>query len=251
MDAATIIRDFTAKGVQLAPTDHGTISITPRSRLTDADRDLLRKHKAEVLAELQSVNVVNIVNIDSGLLPPARIVHETEPKFTDDYDTLERLATQEESEQPMDPDPTGTAGVLGFDDCIPITDAERFALNLRLMNPAQESTETAKSHPSTTTSTSVQPAPLRHSGPMVPALEKGMSGETIVRGFRLATPHPVPQTAPSTVTCASCAELEPGREPNSLGRCARTADGLPPVASRGYGCCFPHAPRFCSDYKEI
>ena len=83
MDAATIIRDFTAKGVQLAPTDHGTISITPRSRLTDADRDLLRKHKAEVLAELQSVNVVNIVNIDSGLLPPARIVHDQEPKFID------------------------------------------------------------------------------------------------------------------------------------------------------------------------
>ena len=80
MDAATIIRDFTAKGVQLAPTDHGTISITPRSRLTDADRDLLRKHKADVLAELQSMN---IMNMDSGLLPLARIVHDQEPKFID------------------------------------------------------------------------------------------------------------------------------------------------------------------------
>ncbi len=83
MDAATIIRDFTANGVQLAPTDHGTISITPRSRLTDADRDLLRKHKADVLAELQSMNIMNFMNIDSGLLPPARIVHSPEPKFTD------------------------------------------------------------------------------------------------------------------------------------------------------------------------
>ena len=81
MDAATIIRDFTAKGVQLAPTERGTISITPRSRLTDADRDLLRKHKADVLAELCNVNIVNMVNIDSGLLPPARIVHAPEVKF--------------------------------------------------------------------------------------------------------------------------------------------------------------------------
>jgi hypothetical protein len=83
MDAATIIRDFTAKGVQLAPTDRGTISITPRSRLTDADRDLLRKHKADVLAELQKVNLVNMVNIDSGHLPPARIVHIPEATFID------------------------------------------------------------------------------------------------------------------------------------------------------------------------
>ena len=83
MDAATIIRDFTAKGVQLAPTDHGTISITPRSRLTDADRDLLRKHKDDVLAELQKMNLVNMVNIDSGLLPPARIVHAPEATFID------------------------------------------------------------------------------------------------------------------------------------------------------------------------
>ena len=58
MDAATILRDFTAKGVQLAPTDHGTISITPRSRLTDADRDLLRNHKADVLAELHNMNIM-------------------------------------------------------------------------------------------------------------------------------------------------------------------------------------------------
>jgi hypothetical protein len=83
MDAATIIRDFTAKGVQLAPTDHGTISISPRSRLTDADRDLLRKHKAAVLAELQSMNIMNFMNIDSGSLPPPRIVHDSEPKFSD------------------------------------------------------------------------------------------------------------------------------------------------------------------------
>lgn len=93
MDASEIIRDFTAKGVQLAPTDHGTISITPRSRLTDADRDLLRKHKADVLAELQKVNLVNLVNIDSCHLPPARIVHDQEPKFIDPLAEARTLLT--------------------------------------------------------------------------------------------------------------------------------------------------------------
>lgn len=60
-----------------------------------------------------------------------------------------------------------------------------------------------------------------------------------------------PQSAPATVTCSACAEFTPGREPEGLGRCSRTADGLPPIASRGYGVCFPHAPRTCPDFKEI
>ncbi|MHB8249069.1 MAG: hypothetical protein ACYDCX_09345 [Acidithiobacillus sp.] len=62
---------------------------------------------------------------------------------------------------------------------------------------------------------------------------------------RLMNPPP-----PATVTCGSCAEFEQGLEPNSLGRCSRTADGLPPVASRGYGVCFPAAPRLCPNYQE-
>ncbi len=56
---------------------------------------------------------------------------------------------------------------------------------------------------------------------------------------------------PERVTCAACAEFEPGPQSEGLGRCSRTAGGLPPVASRGYGCCFPHAPRTCQDFKEI
>ena len=201
MDAATIIRDFTAKGVQLAATKRGTISITPSSRLTDVDRDLLRKHKADVLAELQSVNIVNIVNIDSGHLPRARIVHETEPKFTDDYARLEREAIVWESELPPFDDPTGCAGVPGFAGMPNLTAAQHGVIRQRLMNPAQEPPPTAR--------------------------------------------------APERVTCSSCVEFIPGHEPNSLGKCALTADGLPPVASRGYGCCFPFAPRICPDYKEI
>ncbi|MEL5848242.1 MAG: hypothetical protein U7M05_02620 [Candidatus Igneacidithiobacillus chanchocoensis] len=50
-----------------------------------------------------------------------------------DYDTAERKAIQWESEQPPFDDPTGTAGVPGFDDITPITDAERFAMNIQLL----------------------------------------------------------------------------------------------------------------------
>ena len=160
-----------------------------------------------------------------------------------------------ESTTPMPPD-RGFDDIAGFEGIPDLTPAQHGAILHRLMNPAQEPPETAKSYVDTTPAASVQPAlsiapqsPLRHSGPMVPILEKDRHGETIVRGFRNADqtrhPHPAP-----TCTCASCAEFEPGREPNSLGRCSRTANGLPPVASRGYGACFPHAPRACPDYKE-
>nr|RNF61646.1 hypothetical protein EC580_08150 [Acidithiobacillus sulfuriphilus] len=64
-------------------------------------------------------------------------------------------------------------------------------------------------------------------------------------------PDMAPQSLPATVTCGSCAEFEPGKTPLGIGRCSRTANGLPPVASRGYGACFPIAPRFCPDHKEL
>ena len=58
--------------------------------------------------------------------------------------------------------------------------------------------------------------------------------------------------APAAVTCGSCAEFTPDaiNPAQGVGRCSLTANGLPPIASRGYGCCFPMAPRTCSDYKE-
>lgn len=61
------------------------------------------------------------------------------------------------------------------------------------------------------------------------------------------------QAAPATVTCGQCAEFEQGPThwARGVGRCSRTADGLPPVASRGYGACFPDAPRSCPDYKPL
>lgn len=43
----------------------------------------IKENKAELLAELQKVNLVNLVNIDSGYLAPPRIVHDQEPMFTD------------------------------------------------------------------------------------------------------------------------------------------------------------------------
>lgn len=148
---------------------------------------LIREHKAALLALLSA---------------PAH----------DDYAAAERLAIQEESEQPPFDDPGGTAGVPGFEDMPDLTPAEHGVILRQLM-------ERAETHPSTTTAASVQ--------------------------------HSASMALPERVTCSSCAEFIPGREPNSLGKCARTAGGLPPVASRGYGACFPFAPRTCPDFKEI
>ncbi len=54
---------------------------------------VIKKNKAELLAELQKVNLVNLVNIDSGYLAPPRIVHDQEPKFSDPEVMAETLLT--------------------------------------------------------------------------------------------------------------------------------------------------------------
>lgn len=174
----------------------------------------------------------------------------------DDYARLEREAIQWESQQPPEPP---APEVPGFDGLSNLTATQHGVILHRLMNPAQEPPETAKSYVvDTTQPASVQPAPamppqsaLCNSGPMVPILEKDRHGETVVRGFRLATQQPARPSAPAVITCGSCSEFEPGLQPQGLGRCSRTANGLPPVASRGYGACFPMAPRTCPDFKEI
>ena len=113
---------------------------------------------------------------------------------------------------------------------------------------------------------SEQPPP--ESGPGIsgfedmPPLTAAQHG-VIVRQCMGVTPAPAarvqhkpaapPQAAPATVTCGSCAEFEPGPThwARGVGRCSRTADGLPPVASRGYGVCFPDAQRVCPDYQPL
>ncbi len=85
----------------------------------------------------------------------------------------------------------------------------------------------------------------------LPNLTPSEHGAILHRLLNPAQEPPATARAPERVTCAACAEFEPGPQPEGLGRCSRTADGLPPVASRGYGCCFPHAPRTCPDFKEI
>ena len=62
---------------------------------------------------------------------------------------------------------------------------------------------------------------------------------------------PAPPPAPATVTCGSCAEFESGKTPLGIGMCSRTLDGLPPIASRGYGACYPDAPRRCPDFRPM
>lgn len=149
-----------------------------------------------------------------------------------------------ESTTPMTPD-RGFDDIAGFEGVPDLTPAAHGVIQRRLMGIDAAASPTMQPAPSTAPQSA-----LRHSGPMIPVLEKDRHGETIVRGFRLATQQPVRPSAPATITCGSCGEFEPGLEPEGLGRCSRTADGLPPVASRGYGVCFPHAPRTCPDYKE-
>ncbi|MHB1515893.1 MAG: hypothetical protein ACYCVY_09335 [Acidiferrobacteraceae bacterium] len=77
MDAATIIRKLTAKGVCLGSTSRGTIQVSPASGLSAADRALILGHKPELLAELQKREHVNLVNMVScgdpaaHTMPPA------------------------------------------------------------------------------------------------------------------------------------------------------------------------------------
>ena len=137
----------------------------------------------------------------------------------DDYATAERLAIQSEDRLPPD---RGFDDIAGFEGMPDLTPSEHGVILHRLMYPAQESPAPAKS----TTDAAITPT-MQH---------------------RPAMPS---QSAPATVTCGTCAEFEPGKTPLGIGRCSRTANGLPPVASRGYGACFPIAPRYCPDHKEL
>lgn len=310
MDAQDIIRDFTAKGVQLVPTDHGTIIIKPLSRITDADRDLLRQHKAILLAELQNGELVDLVNIDSGLSAPARIVHDQKPKFTDDdYAKAEREAIQWESGLPPDDDATGTAGVPGFENLPDLTPAEHGVIQRRLMglpDPAPDrvtgvdyQTPTdisalplaeqaaalmaqyppdaieqlvhdlrvvACNHPLADlierTTDATPPEKMQHRAAMAPrspfgdgVVTRHPDGSMLIQYLQpIETTRPAARKpAPASVTCGSCAEFEPGPTHwgGGIGRCARTANGRPPVSSRGYGACYPMAPRTCSDFSPI
>ena len=124
----------------------------------------------------------------------------------------------------MTPD-RGWDDVPGFEGMPDLTPSEHGVILHRLMNPAQEASAPAvESYPSTT-----PPEKMQHGADMAQ------------------------HSASAIVTCGTCAEFEPGTPAwgRGIGRCSRTANGLPPVASRGYGACFPDAPRTCPDYKEL
>ncbi len=89
-------------------------------------------------------------NLFKPLLPPHRAIPTTRLNEksrmsrisciggADPYDAEEREAIQLEAEQPPFDDPTGCAGVLGFDDCTPITNAQRFAMNMQLLKGGKQ-----------------------------------------------------------------------------------------------------------------
>ena len=72
MDALALIHDLTTRGLCLTPTPRGTIQVSPSGSLSPTDRDLIRQHKAELLAELQKCDGVNIVNFIPACDPGAR-----------------------------------------------------------------------------------------------------------------------------------------------------------------------------------
>lgn len=75
-------------------------------------------------------------------------------------------------------------------------------------------------------------------------------------GIRSTQPASVQHRAdmpPSRVTCGDCAEFAPDaiNPVQGGGACSMTSNGMPPHASRGYGVCYPMAPRQCPDFKEL
>ncbi len=152
------------------------------------------------------------------LAPLAPLSPLASPDCPDDYAMAERLAIQAENDVPPD---RGWDDVAGFADMPELTPAQHGAIRRRITNLPTQAPAPAISTTDITT-----PAPM----PPAPAI--------------------APQTAPAIATCGACAEFEPGPQPLCIGRCSRTLDGLPPIASRGYGACYPMAPRTCPDYKE-
>lgn len=51
MDMETLIKDFSRRGIRLLP-DPPKLAVEPAELLTDADREVIRRHKVELLALL-------------------------------------------------------------------------------------------------------------------------------------------------------------------------------------------------------
>lgn len=66
MDARDLLRSLTGRGFIVATTARGTVRVSPASALTEADREALARHKAEVLALLQRVDGPAKPGADSG-----------------------------------------------------------------------------------------------------------------------------------------------------------------------------------------
>jgi hypothetical protein len=56
MDAAAVLADLRYRGIVLIPNGSDRLIARPGSRLTDADREAIRRHKSELLQLLTSPN---------------------------------------------------------------------------------------------------------------------------------------------------------------------------------------------------
>lgn len=76
MTAAALVQDLRTRGFKLQAAD-GRLVVTPASRLTDADRELIKRHRDELLALANPANAAN--GLDSqGLGAGERLANDGE-----------------------------------------------------------------------------------------------------------------------------------------------------------------------------
>lgn len=112
--------------------------------MMDATHILASTESREKTVCYDAVDAMDARNLLKPLLPPYRAIPPyalkckvasiaSIPSTGDEHDQAERAAIQWESEQPPDPDPTGTAGVPGFEGMPDLTPAQHGVILKRLM----------------------------------------------------------------------------------------------------------------------
>lgn len=70
MDAQAILQDFARRGIRLIP-NPPKLAVEPASRLTDTDRDAIRRYKADLLALLSRPATAPSIQESTAATPPA------------------------------------------------------------------------------------------------------------------------------------------------------------------------------------
>ena len=86
---------------------------------------------------------------------------------------------------------------------------------------------------------------------MKPALVSLLAAEQSGMGTNTTPAEKIAQNA-NMARCGTCLHFLPDtvNPAQGVGTCSVTSNGMPPIASRGYGCCYPMAPRTCPSYER-